>query len=73
MLLLEMDIFASKKEIELKKASFRAKFKTVLLANITFNFNKGTIRLISNDIVLTQKNQGKRLQFINPLAFNRTT
>jgi len=51
-----MDEFAFKKEIKLKKAGFRAKFKMVLLANTTFDFNGGIVRLVSNDIVLTQKN-----------------
>lgn len=70
-MILETEAFAAREEEELQKAGFRAKPKTVLTEDKSFDFNGGRVILKDGKVILTQKNQGKKLALVDLKANDR--
>lgn len=58
-------LFSQKEEVELGKAKFRAKPKTILTPQEPIEFNGGRIKLVRDQIWLMQKGQAKNLAEID--------
>lgn len=65
---LATEAFAALEDEELKKAKFPAKPHEILSSDNPIIFNGGVITLQENNINLTQKDQGKKIEIIDPKA-----
>jgi hypothetical protein len=63
--------FSSAEEAALQKANFRAKPKDRLSKDVPLEFNGCTLTLRGNDILLTQKGQGAKIEVIDLKAADR--